>query len=68
MIGKVFFDQNKLATNPKEVGGPCKPISLAHPRPGGCSARAACDLSRRSALVTWVDDHEVKDRDHVYGV
>jgi serine/threonine-protein kinase len=70
IVGKVFLDQSKLATGGKEVTGQCKPIAFAHPRTSWNvrAERPSVISSGKGMIVTWTDDHDTKDKDHVYGV
>ena len=67
-VGKVFTEQFKFIG--KEATGTCKPVSLARPRilTDRRGERPAVRATPKGLLVTWTDDHEQKDHDHVYGV
>jgi len=67
-IARVYLEQFK--TIAKEAVGPCKPVAFSRPRIR-TERRAQSPSVRASAkglLVTWIDDHEQKERGHVYGV
>jgi serine/threonine-protein kinase len=66
-VGKVFADQLK---DTKAFTGPCKPVSFSRPRLSWDrkGERPAIIALPKGSLVTWVDDHEQRDKDHVYGV
>jgi hypothetical protein len=70
VVGRVFAEQLKIATNPKESSGPCKAVSLSRPRLNSerRGERPAVLTTPKGALVVWVDDHEQSGKDHVYGV
>jgi len=73
MIAKVFTDQVKVATAapaPREAVGSCKTVAFSRPRyvTDKRAERPAIRATPRGMLVTWTDDHEQKDHDHVYGV
>ena len=66
-IGKTFLEQTKFV---EKATGPCKAASFARPR-GIIDRRAerpAIVATPKGALVVWGDDHEQKDRDHLYGI
>lgn len=67
-IAKVYTDQFKLVA--KEAKGPCQPVAFARPRvvTAKKAERPAIRATPKGMLVTWTDDHEQKDHDHVYGV
>jgi len=73
IIARVFTEQVKAATAPpptKESAGPCKTVAFARPRlsTDKRGERPAVRTTPKGMLVTWTDDHEQKDHDHVYGV
>jgi serine/threonine-protein kinase len=66
-VAKGVSEQLKIAA---AGTGPCKLVSIAHPRIG-VSASASWPVvaaTAKGALVAWIDDHEAKDKDHVYSV
>lgn len=67
-IAKVFAEQFRFVA--KEATGPCKPVAFARPRiaTDKKAERPAIRATPKGMLVTWTDDHEQKDHDHVYGV
>ena len=67
-VGKVFTDQTRWA---EKSTAPCRPVAFSRPRmwAGGRNAeRPTIAVTSKGAIVAWTDDHEVKERDHVYGV
>ncbi|HEY8076637.1 MAG TPA: serine/threonine-protein kinase [Labilithrix sp.] len=68
IVAKVFLEQNKIATAGNN--GPCKVVSFAHPRTiwNVRAERPSVLATSKGMLVTWTDDHEIKDKDHVWGV
>jgi serine/threonine-protein kinase len=69
-IAKVYSDQYRFIANPKEATGPCKAVAFSRPRlaTDKKAERPAIRATPKGMLVTWTDDHEQKDHDHVYGV
>ena len=67
-IAKVYTEQFKFIA--KEATGVCKPVAFSRPRLATekRAERPAIRATQKGMLVTWADDHEVKDHDHVYGV
>ena len=67
-IGKVYTEQLKFVA--KEATGPCKVVAFSRPRVATekRAERPAIRATPKGMLVTWTDDHEQKDHDHVYGV
>ncbi len=67
-VAKVYAEQFKFVV--KEAAGPCKPVSFSRPRIATekRGERPAIRATPKGMLVTWTDDHEQKDHDHVYGV
>jgi serine/threonine protein kinase len=67
-IAKVYADQFKFIA--KESTGPCKSVAFSRPRVATDkrAERPAIRATPKGMLVTWTDDHEQKDHDHVYGV
>jgi eukaryotic-like serine/threonine-protein kinase len=67
-IAKVYADQFKFVA--KEAKGPCQPVAFSRPRLATekKGERPAIRATPKGMLVTWTDDHEQKDHDHVYGV
>jgi serine/threonine-protein kinase len=67
-IAKVYADQIRFVA--KEATGPCRPVAFARPRvvTDKKAERPAIRATPKGMLVTWTDDHEQKDHDHVYGV
>ncbi|MBS2012966.1 MAG: serine/threonine protein kinase [Deltaproteobacteria bacterium] len=73
VVAKVYTDQIKVAIAPplpKEQVGPCRAVAFARPRmlTDKKAERPAVRALPKGMLVTWTDDHEQKDHDHVYGV
>jgi len=73
VIARTYAEQIKVATAPptaREPAGPCKTVAFARPRwtTDKRAERPAVRATPKGMLVTWTDDHEIKDRDHVYGV
>ncbi|MDB4933472.1 MAG: Serine/threonine protein kinase, partial [Labilithrix sp.] len=70
LIAKVYADQYRFIANPKEATGPCKAVAFSRPRlaTDKKAERPAIRATPKGMLVTWTDDHEQKDHDHVYGV
>jgi len=68
LIGKVYAEQFKFVA--KDATGPCKPVAFSRPRVATDkkAERPAIRATPKGMLVTWTDDHEQKDHDHVYGV
>ncbi|HEY4013446.1 MAG TPA: serine/threonine-protein kinase [Polyangiaceae bacterium] len=66
-VAKSFLDQAKLGT---ATTGPCKMVSLSHPRLGygGSVGRPSIAVTSKGAVVAWTDDHEQPGHDHVYSV
>jgi serine/threonine-protein kinase len=67
-VGKVFADQSRWA---ERSTAPCKPVAFSRPRLwslGRNGERPTIAATSKGAVVAWTDDHEVKERDHVYGV
>ncbi len=50
--------------------GPCRVVAFSRPRYGETvpAGRPAIVATQDGAIVAWSDDHEKKDRDHVYSV
>ncbi len=67
-IAKVYADQFRFIA--KEATGPCKPVAFSRPRLATekKGERPAIRATPKGSLITWTDDHEQKDHDHVYGV
>jgi serine/threonine-protein kinase len=67
-IAKVYRDQFNFITS--QATGPCKPVAFSRPRIATekRAERPAIRATPKGMLVTWTDDHEHKDHDHVYGV
>ncbi len=68
-IAKVYAEQFKFVIG-KDATGPCKTVAFSRPRlaTDKKAERPAIRATPKGMLVTWTDDHEVKDHDHVYGV
>jgi serine/threonine protein kinase len=66
-IAKVYGDQYRIIA--KDAVGTCKPVAFSRPRTSSDrrAERPAIRATPKGMLVTWTDDHEHKDRDHVYG-
>ena len=69
-IAKVYAEQFRFIANAKEATGPCKAVAFSRPRVATDkrAERPAIRATPKGMLVTWTDDHEQKDHDHVYGV
>jgi serine/threonine-protein kinase len=67
-IAKVYAEQFRFVA--KEASGPCKVVAFSRPRVATDkrAERPAIRATPKGMLVTWTDDHEQKDHDHVYGV
>jgi serine/threonine-protein kinase len=67
-IARVYAEQFKFVM--KEASGPCKAVAFSRPRlaTDKKAERPAIRATPKGMLVTWTDDHEQKDHDHVYGV
>ena len=67
-IARVYAEQFKFVA--KEASGPCKAVAFSRPRlaTDKRAERPAIRATPKGMLVTWTDDHEQKDHDHVYGV
>ncbi|MBX3188124.1 MAG: serine/threonine protein kinase [Labilithrix sp.] len=72
IIGRLYAEQMKVLTSKEALAGVCKTVAFSRPRYYGTSDkradRPAIRATPKGMLVTWTDDHEVKDHDHVYGV
>lgn len=68
LVAKVYADQLKFVA--KEAAGPCRAVAFSRPRvvTDKKAERPAIRATPKGMLVTWTDDHEQKDHDHVYGV
>ena len=71
-IAKVYTEQIKVAIAPalpKEQLGPCKAVAFSRPRAltDRKGERPAIRSVPKGMLVTWTDDHEQKDHNHIYG-
>jgi eukaryotic-like serine/threonine-protein kinase len=67
-VAKVYAEQ--FAFMGKDAAGVCKPVAFSRPRltTDRRAERPAIRSTPKGMLVTWTEDHDKKEHEHVYGV
>jgi len=69
VVARVYGEQFRFIAS-KEATGVCKPVAFSRPRFASDrrAERPAVRTTPKGMLVTWTDDHVLREHDHVYGV